>query len=70
MKIKYEFATETVEIEVAAEWGAVLKECDREEYNNNHKETRRHVHLDTGMEHSDWLSVLETDVYFYYEAKE
>ena len=44
-KYKYEFATETVEIEIADSWGAVLAELDRLEHNNNQTETRRHCSL-------------------------
>lgn len=43
MKIKYKFATETVEIEVADDWGNLVIDLDRQEYNNDHAETRRHV---------------------------
>lgn len=46
MKIKYTFATETVEIEVNDEWAAVLVDLERQEYNNNHAETRRHCSLE------------------------
>ena len=46
MKIKYHFVDETVEIEVSDEWGDILIDLDRQEYNNNHTETRRHYHLD------------------------
>lgn len=46
MKTKYEFATETVEIEVTDDWGSILVDLDRQEYNINHKETRRHCSLD------------------------
>ena len=46
MKIKYQFATETVEIEVSDDWGNLVIDLDRQEYNNNHKETRRHLSLD------------------------
>ena len=46
MKIKYEFATETVEVEVTDDWGSILVDLDRQEYNINHKETRRHCSLD------------------------
>ena len=46
MKIKYEFADETIEIEVDENWGAVLIELDRQEYNNDHAETRRHCSLE------------------------
>lgn len=46
MKIKYEFATETVEVEVTDEWATVIADLDRRDYNTNHKETRRHCSLD------------------------
>lgn len=46
MKIKYGFANETVEIEVDEEWSNILVDLDRQEYNNNHKETRRHYSMD------------------------
>ena len=46
MKIKYEFVNESTEIEVSEEWGSVLLELDRQEYNYNHKETRRHCSLE------------------------
>lgn len=45
MKIKYEFANETVEIEVDEEWGNLLIDLNRQEYNNDHAETRRHCSL-------------------------
>lgn len=45
MKIQYQFATETIEIEVSDDWGNLVIELDRVEYNNDHKETRRHVSL-------------------------
>lgn len=46
MKRAYHFVNETVEIEIEEKWDQVLKELDRLEYNNNHKETRRHSSLD------------------------
>jgi RNA polymerase sigma factor (sigma-70 family) len=46
MKIEYKFAGETVEIEVPDDWGSILIDMDRQEYNNNHKETRRHYHFE------------------------
>ena len=46
MKIKYEFANETVEIDVTEEWANVIIDLDRQEYNIDHKETRRHCSLD------------------------
>jgi len=46
MKIKYEFATETVEIEVTDDWGAIVVDLDRQDYNTDHKESRRHCSLE------------------------
>ena len=46
MKIKYQFATETVEIEVDDDWGNLVIDLDRQDYNNDHKETRRHISYD------------------------
>ena len=46
MKIEFKFVTGTVEVEVPDEWGTVLVDLDRQEYNNDHKETRRHCSLD------------------------
>ena len=40
MKIQYKFATETVTIEVDDRWGELLVDLNRQEYNNDHKETR------------------------------
>ena len=55
MKIKYEFANETVEIEVDEQWGSVLIDLDRQEYNNNQTETRRHCSLDAINLDENWL---------------
>lgn len=49
MIIKYQFLTETVEIEVDDDWGCLVIDMDRMEYNNDHKETRRHVSLDAAL---------------------
>ena len=57
MKIKYQFATETVEIEVSDDWGNLVIDLDRQEYNNNHKETRRHISYDALDFDGDALSV-------------
>jgi len=46
MKIKYEFVNETVEIEVSEEWATVIADLDRQDYNTEHKETRRHCSLE------------------------
>ena len=45
MKIKYKFATETIEIDVAEKWGDIVVELNRLEYNTNHAEIRRHTSL-------------------------
>ena len=54
-KYEYSFSNESVTIEISDEWAGVLAELDREEYNNDHAETRRHVSLDDG-EDGEWLS--------------
>ena len=47
MKITYKFVTgEVAEVEVSEEIGTVIVDLDRLEYNNNHKETRRHYSLE------------------------
>ncbi len=47
MIIRYKFATgETLEIETTEEWMTVIEELDREEYNIDRKETRRHCSLE------------------------
>ena len=55
MKIRYEFTNgEISEIEVDEALGGLLVELDRQEYNNDHRETRRHVSLD-GMDYEGAL---------------
>jgi len=57
VKIMYRFADGHVEeLEVVQEVAETLKELDRREYNNNHRETRRHVTFDCTEEKS-WLAV-------------
>lgn len=46
MKIQYKFATETISVDVPDDWGEILIDLDREQYNNDHKETRRHYSLE------------------------
>lgn len=47
MLIKYQFADgTTTEVEVSEEIGAVILDLDRQEYNVNHRETRRHCSLE------------------------
>ena len=55
MKITYEFVTgEVSEVEVDEHLGGMLLDLDRQQYNNDHKETRRHVSLD-GMDYEGEL---------------
>ena len=61
MKIKYQFANETVTIEVEDQWATVLVDLDREEYNDNHRETRRHCSLDA-LNQDDTLIPSDTNV--------
>ena len=61
-KYEYSFSNERVTIEISDEWAGVLAELDREEYNNDHAETRRHVSLDDG-EDGEWLSTAKESVY-------
>ena len=61
MKIKYEFATESVEIEVSDEWATILVDLDRQEYNNDQNETRRHCSLEAyGINHEELASDEDT----------
>ena len=47
MKVRYEFVNgEISEIEVDDNLGELLVDFDRQEYNNDHKETRRHYSLE------------------------
>ena len=50
----YEFATGNKEIKISEEWMNVLEELDREEYNINKKETRRHLMLDLSKDGTAW----------------
>ena len=61
MKIRYEFVNgEVSEIEVDDSLGELLVDFDRQQYNNDHKETRRHVSLD-GMDYEGELFVSAED---------
>ena len=64
MKITYKFVTgEVAEVEVSEEIGAVIVDLDRQDYNNDHKETRRHYSLEgkvyEGMDYAAEDSGLE-----------
>lgn len=55
MKITYEFVTgEVSEVEVDEHLGGMLLDLDRQQYNNDQKETRRHISLD-GMDYEGEL---------------
>ena len=55
MKITYEFVTgEVSEVEVDERLGGMLLDLDRQQENNDQKETRRHVSLD-GMDYEGEL---------------
>lgn len=55
MKITYEFVTgEISEVEVDERLGGMLLDLDRQQENNDQKETRRHVSLD-GMDYEGEL---------------
>ena len=55
MKITYEFVTGEVSgVEVDEHLGGMLLDLDRQQYNNDQKETRRHISLD-GMDYEGEL---------------
>lgn len=61
MRVRYEFSNgEFSEIEVDDSLGELLVDFDRQEYNNDHKETRRHVSLD-GMDYEGELFASPVD---------
>ena len=61
MKITYEFVTgEVSEVEVDERLGGMLLDLDRQQENNDQKETRRHVSLD-GMDYEGELFVSAED---------
>ena len=60
MQITYHFLDEDVSIEAAEQWAALLIDLDRQEYNNNQKERRRHTTLNDRGEDGPWLAY-ETD---------
>ncbi|WP_407312117.1 RNA polymerase sigma factor [Desulfosporosinus sp. SB140] len=63
MNIKYEFLTgETLEIEVTDDIGGVSIELDREIYNSDHRETRRHKSVENLQEQGIQLIDQKADV--------
>lgn len=70
MKITYKFATgEATTIEVSDELGEILIDLDRQEYNVNHRETRRHTSLD-GLDFEGKLFADNIDIPHLLEQKE
>ena len=57
MKYEYKTATGIIVVEITDEWCEVLKELDRKEQNNEHKETRRHSTLNNSIDDYEWLAV-------------
>ena len=56
----YEFATESTEIEISEEWMKILEDLDRELYNNNQTESRRHTSYSCGDD-GEWLATEDED---------
>ena len=61
---RYHFSNgETISVEIPDDWGEILIDMDRQEYNNNHKETRRHYSLERkvyeGMDYAAEASALQ-----------
>ena len=63
MKIRYAFANkEVVEIEVDDAWGNLVIDLDRQEYNNDHAETRRHASLEAMPYEGDFFEDERADL--------
>jgi len=69
MKVHYEFSRDGItgarnfsDVEVSEELGAVLAELDREEYNSNQTETRRHESLSNNNDKWDTLIDKTVDI--------
>lgn len=70
VKVRYEFITgEVSEIEVDKDFGDLLVDFERQEYNNDHRETRRHVSLD-GMDYEGEIFAAEMDTESEVESRE
>ena len=55
MKYTYKFSDEENTIEIDSIWKSILSELDKQEFNLNRTETRRHEKLDISNEYSSWL---------------
>lgn len=70
VKVRYEFITgEVSEIEVEQGFGDLLVDFERQEYNNDHRETRRHVSLD-GMNYEGKIFASGADTESEAESRE
>ena len=70
MKITYEFVTgEVSEVEVDERLGGMLLDLDRQQENNDQKETRRHFSLDS-MDYEGELFASAEDMARLYSAME
>ncbi|MCC8073597.1 MAG: sigma-70 family RNA polymerase sigma factor [Clostridiales bacterium] len=57
MKYEYKTATGIIVVEITDDWCEILKDLDREEQNNEHKETRRHSTLNNDIDDYEWLAI-------------
>lgn len=71
MKIKYEFVTgESVEVEVPENLGEVSIELDKDIYNSDHRETRRHNSIEVMQERGHQLADGRVDIFSIIEQQE
>ena len=62
MKIQYKFADETVEIEVADEWGELIVQWDRDESSADRDKRRHSYSLDSKEYEGSEYGVLDQDI--------
>ena len=70
MKYEYKTATGIIVVDINDDWCEVLKELDREEQNNEHRETRRHSTLNNGIDDYEWLAVDDINIEALLDEKE
>lgn len=69
MKFEYKSVTGTIAIDVDEEWVAILEDLDRQEYNNDHRETRRHYHLEACEYEGDTFAAVDPDFERFVESE-
>ena len=69
MKFEYKSVTGTIAIDVDEEWVAILEDLDRQEYNNDHRETRRHYHLEACEYEGDTFAAEDPDFERFVESE-